>query len=124
MYKRQISCTHAKKEADTINLNVETIKTFIQEHYTDPLFSLQLIADHHHVSNSYLSWFFKQKTGITVLDYTTKLKMELATQLLQEDRNLQDIALQVGYVNVSSFIRRFKQTMGMTPGEYKKNLRS
>ena len=50
--------------------------------------------------------------------------MELATQLLQEDRNLQDIALQVGYVNVSSFIRRFKQTMGMTPGEYKKNLRS
>lgn len=124
LFNTYISCTHAKKEADTINLNVETIKTFIQEHYTDPLFSLQLIADHHHVSNSYLSWFFKQKTGITVLDYTTKLKMELATQLLQEDRNLQDIALQVGYVNVSSFIRRFKQTMGMTPGEYKKNLRS
>ncbi len=102
------------------NLDAEKIAAYIRENYTDPAFSLQVLADHFHVSNSYLSWFFKQKNGVTVLDYTTRLKMELATRLLRQGGSLQQIALQVGYINVSSFIRRFKQTMGMTPGEYKK----
>lgn len=101
-------------------LDADKIRDYIRENYTDPAFSLQLLADHFHVSNSYLSWFFKQKNGVTVLDYTTQLKMDLATQLLTQGYSLQQVSLQVGYINVSSFIRRFKQTMGMTPGEYKK----
>lgn len=108
---------HATQEA---NLDAEKIAAYIRENYTDPAFSLQVLADHFHVSNSYLSWFFKQKNGVTVLDYTTQLKMELATRLLRQGGSLQQVSLQVGYINVSSFIRRFKQTMGMTPGEYKK----
>ncbi len=107
-------------ESQEANLDAEKIAAYIRENYTDPAFSLQVLADHFHVSNSYLSWFFKQKNGVTVLDYTTQLKMELATRLLRQGGSLQQIALQVGYINVSSFIRRFKQTMGMTPGEYKK----
>ncbi len=103
-------------------LKVDKIKAYILDNYTDPDFSLQLLADHFHVSNSYLSWFFKQNYGMTVLDYTTSLKMDLATRLLQQGLTLQQVSLQVGYINVSSFIRRFKQTMGMTPGEYKKEL--
>lgn len=110
---------HSEPEA---NLDAEKIREYIQDNYTDPAFSLQLLADHFHVSNSYLSWFFKQKTGVTVLDYTTQLKMDLATRLLKQGMTLQQVSLQVGYINVSSFIRRFKQTMGMTPGEYKKSL--
>ena len=35
---------------------------------------------------------------------------------------LKDISQQVGYYNVSSFIRRFKQIEGMTPGDYRKYL--
>lgn len=108
------------KTAQEACLDVEKICAYIRENYTDPAFSLQLLADHFHVSNSYLSWFFKQKNGVTVLDYTTRLKMDLATGLLSQGYSLQQVALRVGYLNVSSFIRRFKQTMGMTPGEYKK----
>ncbi len=109
-----------QQENQESNLDAEKIAAYIRENYTDPAFSLQVLADHFHVSNSYLSWFFKQKNGVTVLDYTTQLKMELATRLLRQGHSLQQVALQVGYINVSSFIRRFKQTMGMTPGEYKK----
>ncbi len=110
---------HAGQEE---NLDADKIASYIEENYTDPAFSLQLLADHFHVSNSYLSWFFKQNKGVTVLDYTTRLKMDLATRLLRQNLSLQQVSLQVGYINVSSFIRRFKQTMGMTPGEYKKEL--
>lgn len=112
----------AAMKAEDAALDVEQIKAYILDNYTDPDFSLQLLADHFHVSNSYLSWFFKQHYGMTVLDYTTSLKMDLATELLKQGLTLQQVSLQVGYINVSSFIRRFKQTMGMTPGEYKKEL--
>ena len=33
----------------------------------------------------------------------------------------QDIAIEVGYYNVTSFIRRFKQQSGQTPNDYRKN---
>ena len=113
-----------EETAGEASLDAERIMEYIRENYTDPSFSLQVLADHFQVSNSYLSWFFKQKQGVTVLDYTTQLKMDLATKLLRQGLNLQQVSLQVGYLNVSSFIRRFKQTMGMTPGEYKKEMAS
>lgn len=122
LFDSHIRAKEKKKESDAPNLSVASIQQFILENYTDPLFSLQLIADHFHVSSSYLSWFFKQKTGGTILDYTTDLKMKLAVSLLAQDLTLQEIALKVGYVNAGSFIRRFKQTMGKTPGEYKKEM--
>lgn len=102
-------------------LSVATIQICIDENYTDYSFSLQLVADKFGVSLSYLSQFFKEKTGSTVLDYITTLKMDKAKELLlTTSLPLKDIAEQVGYINVSSFIRRFKQLSGMTPGEYKK----
>lgn len=102
-------------------LSVSTIQSCIDENYTDYSFSLQLVADKFGVSLSYLSQFFKEKTGSTVLDYITTLKMDKAKELLlSTSLPLKDIAEQVGYINVSSFIRRFKQVSGMTPGEYKK----
>ena len=102
-------------------LSVNEIKLCIDTNYTDYSFSLQLVADKFGVSLSYLSQFFKEKTGSTVLEYITNLKMNRAKELLlSTSLPLKDVAEQIGYVNVSSFIRRFKQVTGMTPGEYKK----
>ena len=67
-----------------------------------------------------LSTAFKKATGTTILDYATRLKITKAKELLTgSNMTLQDIALEVGYYNPTSFIRRFKQLTGMTPGEYK-----
>ncbi|GAB6167883.1 hypothetical protein JCM1393_03430 [Clostridium carnis] len=102
-------------------LSVDEIKNCIDYNYTDYSFSLQLVADKFGISLSYLSQFFKEKTGSTVLDYITNLKMNKAKELLlSTSLPLKDVAEQIGYINVSSFIRRFKQVTGMTPGEYKK----
>ena len=47
--------------------------------------------------------------------------MEKAKKLLADHKlTLKDISQQVGYYNVSSFIRRFKQLNGITPGDYRK----
>lgn len=111
-----------KKNFKAPKLAVEKIKEFILDNYTDYSFSLQLVSDNFDVSLSYLSQYFKDKTGITILDYITNLKINKAKELLLDSNlTLRDIADQMGYSNVSSFIRRFKQVTSMTPGEFKKN---
>ena len=71
-----------------------------------------------------LSQFFKEKTGQNVLDYSTDFRMERAKKLLSDPKlTLKEISQQVGYYNVSSFIRRFKQLNGVTPGDYRKQKR-
>lgn len=53
------------------------------------------------------------------MDYVTELKINKAMELLMYgDRRIKDVAEEVGYSNVNSFVRRFKQVTGYTPGEY------
>lgn len=62
------------------------------------------------------------KQGINFNDYLNNLRIEHAKELLISlDLRVQEIALQVGYLNVNSFIRMFKRASGLTPGEYRKS---
>lgn len=57
---------------------------------------------------------------MTPSDYLTSLRMEHTKRLLrQTDRPIKDICAEVGYGDVSSFIRRFKQYAGATPAQYR-----
>ena len=61
---------------------------------------------------------------MTILDYITLLRIEKAKKLIENSgESIQYISEQVGYINVSSFIRRFKQVTGKTPGEFRKELK-
>ncbi|MBE1445334.1 helix-turn-helix domain-containing protein [Paenibacillus sp. OAS669] len=100
--------------------SVDQMIEYIKENYKSCDFTLQNMALHFKIALPNLSQYFKDQTGVTLLDYTTSLRMEAAKQLLTEqDLPLKVIAEQVGYYNVSSFIRRFKQLVGVTPGEYR-----
>lgn len=113
-----------EKEAAPPPLTLETVLQFTHENYTSNNFSLQLLADHFGVSISYLSLFFKEHHGGNLLNYYTELRMKKARDLLEHtDLPLKEIVGAVGYSNPSSFIRRFKQLYGITPGEYKKEQR-
>ncbi|GAA4865694.1 hypothetical protein GCM10023310_51520 [Paenibacillus vulneris] len=104
---------------------IDQITQYIQNHYNEPDFSVQKIADHFSLSLSYLSRYFKEQTGRTVMDYLNEIRIDQAKLLLRtDDRSVKEIVLQVGYYDVSSFIRKFKQSVGVTPGEYRKQQRA
>lgn len=93
----------------------------IAECYDDCSFSLQDVADKLGLSASYLSQYFKQQTGSTLTGYVASLRIRKACSLLETTTMpLQMISESVGYYNLNSFIRRFKQITGLTPGEYRK----
>ncbi len=99
---------------------VNEMLSYIQDYFTSFDFSVQAMADRFHMSISGLSGYFKAKTGRNITDYVNHLRMEKAKKLLEEtDASLQEITVQVGYINVSSFIRKFKTYTKVTPGTYR-----
>ncbi|MBO9610254.1 MAG: helix-turn-helix domain-containing protein [Paenibacillaceae bacterium] len=98
---------------------------YVDQHYRNYSFSLQMMADYFNVTPSYMSKSFKARTGVRLSDYLHQKRMDEARELLlRTDMSLQDIVEQIGYSDVSSFIRKFKLSFGMPPGEFRKDMKS
>lgn len=82
--------------------------------------SLKTIAEALYLNKSYLSEIFKQKTGMTLGDYLTMVKMERAKELVRvgKFRNY-EIADKFGYKDVEYFSRLFKRYTGYSPSEFR-----
>lgn len=100
---------------------ISFVLDYLDKHYGEDI-NLNLVADKLNLTfRSYLSSIFKEKTNINFSEYLNNLRIEQAKELLMNlELRIQDIALQVGYQNVNSFIRMFKRCAGITPGEYRK----
>ncbi|MBP1990184.1 AraC family transcriptional regulator [Paenibacillus eucommiae] len=73
------------------------------------------------LSKSYFSGIFKNVTGISVLDYLQKLRIEEACRLLVEDtKTVTDISESVGYNDYRFFNKTFRKITGMTASAYRK----
>lgn len=93
---------------------------FIDDHCLSTDFSLQRMADALMVSQSYMIRHFKAKMTITPGRYVENLRLDRAAKLLRDtDTDVKDIVRQVGYYDNSSFIRKFREREGMTPGQYR-----
>lgn len=101
---------------------ITDIKDYINENYKDSNFSVQNMAEYFSMSSPTISSFFKNECNVTISDYITELRMNHAKELLlQEKYTLNEIVGMIGYLNTSSFIRKFKSIHGLTPGQYIKH---
>jgi len=76
------------------------------------------IADFASLSGRSLSTFtreFKVKHNMTPKQWLIKKKMNRAYELLQQGNNVTECAFELGYMNVSNFIRAYKKIYGKTP---------
>ncbi len=97
------------------------IVRFVEENCLHPDFTLQYLADHFHVSTVYMSSLFVKKFHINFSDYVWKMRLDRAKFLLETtDDSIEKICVAVGYDIPSSFRRKFKQEVGLSPSEYKK----
>lgn len=93
---------------------------YVDDEYCDPAFSTDKMAEQFSMTATALCQYFKKQTGKTITDYLVELRMERAKELLLSTTlPLSQIASEVGYYNVSSFIRRFKQYAGDSPGAWR-----
>jgi two-component system, response regulator YesN len=82
--------------------------------------SVGKICDVFYISKSYLCDIFKQKLGITIIEYITMLKMERAKILLRhENMKYYEIAYNLGFQDEEYFSKVFKKYVGMSLAEYR-----
>ena len=98
----------------------ERILSYVRENAFSPELSLERLGDEFGLSPYYISRFITEQTGYNLKSYITRLRMEEAKRLLvSTELTLQEIVNRIGYLDTSSFIRKFKRETGKTPGEYR-----
>lgn len=93
---------------------------YIEENYKENI-RLEQLADKFGFSKEYFSRSFKKYMGVNFKEYLTRRRLIEAEQLLvKTDRQISDIALESGFVDMKVFYEVFKREYGSTPGTYRK----
>ena len=111
------------KNRDDSQDAVERVEHYIREHLSEEL-SVKNLADMVYVGADHLTRTFKKRYGKTVTDYILEQRMNLAGELLKDQRlTITMVSDAVGFGNYSYFTEQFKRTFGKTPREYRKQFR-
>ena len=106
-------------DPDKNNASILAALSYIDENISRRI-TLQEAAAAAMLSPSYFSTLFKRYMGYSLIDYTNAKRIKLATKILLDKPNssISEIAMQVGFNNMSNFNRAFRKYAGCTPREY------
>jgi two-component system, response regulator YesN len=117
----QVVCSYVESRKKSHNIGLkETVEAYVASNYADLNLSITWLADRLNMNASYLSRFYKEQSGESLVDCINRKRIAEAKLFLKEtDLNMNDIAEKVGFSSNISFIRSFKRYEGITPGKYK-----
>ncbi|WP_256759283.1 AraC family transcriptional regulator [Cohnella sp. WQ 127256] len=116
-------CTEIDKRKKSRNVRlIEDIVAYLQDQYGQPSMSLEMVADHMHISKGYVSQFFKEQMGANISDYLENLRMDKAKHMLASTSlPIGEIAERVGYQSASTFSRAFKRGSGVSATSFRES---
>ena len=113
------SSSFAHTERTTESRRVQKVKQYINDHYSEAL-KLADIADLVGMSPVAFSRFFRHRTGRTLSDYITDIRLGYAARMLVDSTmNISEICYECGFNNLSNFNRTFKAKRNYTPREFR-----
>lgn len=117
-----ISSSAAEQEEITDQKRViRLVIEIVESRYQQDL-SLQSIAQEVYLTPSYLSYLFKKEVGVSLIKYITMHRLDKAKELLRTgNMKISDIASLAGYQNYSYFNIAFKNNVGKSPAQYRKD---
>jgi AraC-like DNA-binding protein len=105
------STTHAYDQM------TQAVRELLASRYTDPL-TLADIAAEVHCTPNYVCDVFKRRTGLSVHQYLTRLRLAAALQELPERRrSLASLAVDLGFSHHSHFTAAFRRAFGLPPSK-------
>jgi AraC-like DNA-binding protein len=133
--ERQLSDSRAPVE-DTVNpRSEESIATgestpllracrYIESHFQHKV-TLAQIAAHCYVSPTHLNRLFRSEMHTSVGEYLTRRRLDQARSLLDNtDLPVQRVAVLSGFARAEHFNRTFRQHVGVSPGTYRRAVKS
>ena len=100
--------------------NIRKTLSYMFTNFRNPELNLTKLANYCGYSVAYFSRVFKQYVGDSPITHLNKLRISEAKSLFHNDRlSLNDIAILVGFNNLSTFTEAFKKITGVRPKEYR-----
>lgn len=95
---------------------------YLQANYAQSI-ALAELANHVHLSPYHLLRTFRNAVGMPPHSYQTSVRIRHAQRLLAAGQSLTEAAHAVGFSSQGHFSQRFKQIIGVTPGQYAAQVR-
>ena len=116
------TCTPSAASDTIADERLIRVRQYLEQNYNIPL-TIEELAKLAQLSKGYLFRAFGKAFGIAPLAYQKQLRLEAARTLLRSSAlRCSEIAVRCGYENIHFFHRIFKQTFGVTPNQYRKDL--
>ncbi len=114
---------YTKQEYDFTSDRLTKVLHFVNTSYRQKI-ELEKVAEIAHLHPSAFCRYFKEKTGKSLSQYISDLRISYACKLITEGRlSISQICYECGFNNLSNFNRSFKKHTGFTPTAYYSNFR-
>lgn len=109
----------AGKQVNAIAAGID----YVAKHYSERI-TVSMLAETCHMSETHFRRLFLQSMHISPLGYINHVRVEAACKLLHSTSEaVGDIAVKCGFTTITTLNRNFKETMGMTPSQYRKDVK-
>lgn len=111
------------KNLDKDYIRINEITSYINYNYNAKI-SLNDLSNKLFLSNAHLSRYFKKNFGMTFVEYVNNIRLNHAVEdLIYGNKTITKIVFDNGFSNSSIFNKVFKETYGVAPSTYQKNIR-
>jgi AraC-like DNA-binding protein len=108
------------KSREAIPKKISSAREQMLQRFSDPLFSIDTLAESIGVSASYLRREFSRAYGKSPIAYLKELRIRNAKILLHSGyMSIAEVAEQSGFSSTSYFIQVFHKTVGCSPARYR-----
>lgn len=116
----------AKKSSDSKQTqSVQLIKKYVDDHFTDHNFSLQIMSNDLSYNKKYISHVFKKHFSMGIVEYLHTIRIQNACTMIEQGfTSINDIGERCGYSDAQYFSKIFKSKMDMTPSQYIKEVQT
>jgi len=113
------SAPHDKTTFPDKPQNILQVMSFIESNLWSPM-ELENLAQKANLSKFHFCRVFKRYTGMNPMKYVNSLRIGQAKELLAgNEKSVSLVANEVGFRDLSNFIRQFKKNTGVTPTAYR-----
>lgn len=103
---------------------IAAIINYIHSNYKKKL-RLSELSEIFYLSVPYLSKYIKNKMGMNFIDYVNSIRLFHAVDdMLYTDGSVTAIALENGFASAAAFTELFRRSYGMTPSEYRQQMKT
>ena len=115
------ACREQSQKRKNLQLSTRRqILELVEAHFTEPDFALTTLSRMAGYSSTYVNRCLREEVGMSFIQLVSEKRMNKAKEMLRDtDIMVKDITQQVGYFDAASFVRKFKETEGLTPSEYR-----